>query len=170
MSQLIDFYRGVSPDSEGRFLGEIWAWSNDDLEEFHDFIQWIFPLLEVSRFNPDAPVLTEEDVATFKADASLRANLEKSFHRILEFLGLELHGDGKVTIGRNFSERIDEVWAVPNHNWLRITRILRSLKVLGLGDKAHVMFDCLEAIRSQRRFPITEETFDYWQNAIESGG
>jgi hypothetical protein len=89
MSRLLDFYRGKSPDSEGRFLKDLLAWSDLDLEEVHDFIQWLFPLPEPSRFNPDAPLLTSEDIAAFNHDERLRANLAKSFERILSFLGLE---------------------------------------------------------------------------------
>ena len=59
---LIEFYRGIAPDSEGRTLADLWAFSDDEMEEVHDFIQWMFPLREPSRFNPDAPLLTDEDV------------------------------------------------------------------------------------------------------------
>ena len=88
MSQLLDFYRGEGTDAEGRSLHELWSWSNDELEQVHDFIQWMFPLREPSRFNPDAPLLTAADVAAFRSDAFLRSRLTKSFQRILVFLGL----------------------------------------------------------------------------------
>jgi hypothetical protein len=65
MSRLVEFYFGRATDSEGRLLHEIWEWGDDDFEEVHDFVQWLFPLPEPSRFNPDAPLLTEEDVASF---------------------------------------------------------------------------------------------------------
>jgi Opioid growth factor receptor (OGFr) conserved region len=47
-------------DSEGRKLAEIWAWDFEELECAHDYIQWLFPLMEVSAFNPDAPLVNEE--------------------------------------------------------------------------------------------------------------
>jgi hypothetical protein len=52
MSRLLDFYRGVGADTEGRRLEDILAWPDDDLEEVHDFIQWLFPLPEPSRASP----------------------------------------------------------------------------------------------------------------------
>ena len=48
MSRLLDFYRGLKADTEGRSLKEILAWDEDDLEAVHDFIQWLFPLPEPS--------------------------------------------------------------------------------------------------------------------------
>src|SRR5260370_19373303 len=67
MSRLVDFYRGEATDREGRFLRDLWAWGDDDLEAVHDFIQWLFPLPEPSRYNPDAPLLTDENIAPFRA-------------------------------------------------------------------------------------------------------
>jgi hypothetical protein len=83
MSRLLDFYRGLETDTQGRLLEDILAWPDDDLEAVHDFIQWLFPLPEPSQFNPDAPLLTEIDIAAFKSDPLLQANLMKSFERIL---------------------------------------------------------------------------------------
>jgi hypothetical protein len=166
MSKLLDFYRDQGTDTEGRSLRELWEWNDDELEEVHDFIQWMFPLPEPSRFNPDAPLLTDEDVAAFQGDALLQSQLRKSFERILSFLGLSRAADGSVAEGPNFADRIPEVWAYPNHNWLRITRILRSLCQLGLESEALSLFKRLEAPYSQRRFPITSDTCRYWTEAV----
>jgi hypothetical protein len=166
MSKLLDFYRGQGTDSEGRVLHELWEWPDDELEEVHDFIQWLFPLSEPSRYNRDAPLLTGEEIAAFKGDALLQSHLRKSFERILAFLGLSLATDGTVVEGPNFSDRVPEIWAHPNHNWLRITRILRSLDRLGLKDEAKALFRQLNAFYTQRRFPITAETFRYWSEAV----
>jgi len=95
MSRLVDFYRGLGTDIEGRLLEDILAWNDDELEEVHDFIQWLFPLPEPSQYNPDAPLLTKEDIAAFKSDPVLQANLMRSFERILAFLGLcVVRGEG----------------------------------------------------------------------------
>jgi hypothetical protein len=166
MSRLVDFYRGVANDTEGRSLQEIWGWGDDALEEVHDFIQWLFPLPEPSRFNPDAPLLTDEDIATFGGDGRLRANLRRSFERILRFLGLARAEDGRVVDGRNFPERAPEVWSYPNHNWLRLTRILHSLTLLGLGAEAKALYGWLEASYRGQRFPVSADTFRYWTEAV----
>jgi hypothetical protein len=169
MSRLVDFYRGQATDTEGRFLKDIWAWDDDSLESVHDFIQWLFPLPEPSQFNPDAPLLSTEDIAAFQRDALLGANLQKSFERLLTFLGLARNPDGGVTEGANFAARKPEVWAAPNHNWLRITRILRSLYLLGQAAEAQALFACLNTFYQSRKFPIRDSTFRYWSAAIRAG-
>jgi hypothetical protein len=168
MSDLLDFYRGEGTDAEGRYLKEIWTWQDDELEEVHDFIQWMFPLPEPSQFNPDAPLLTEQDIAAFNSDPALLANLIKSFERILGFLGFSLAGDGRVVEGDNFTARVPDVWAVPNHNWLRITRILRSLTLLGMESQAHALYERLSAFHTSRQFPIPANTFRYWTDAVKN--
>ena len=75
MSQLIEFYRETGSDARGRNLERIWAYSDNEMEYHHDFIQWLFPLREPSQFNPDAPVLSDEDIRIFREDASLQENL-----------------------------------------------------------------------------------------------
>jgi len=82
MSRLVAFYRGQGTDTEGRTLAEVWQWSDRRLEDVHDFIQWLFPLTEAGRFNPNAPLVTQEDIATFAGDEQLRTNLLRSFERI----------------------------------------------------------------------------------------
>lgn len=166
VSHLIEFYRGESADSEGRFLRELWEWNDEELEFHHDYIQWMFPLPEPSQFNPDAPLLTADDIATFRHDALLRSNLRKSLDRILAFLGLESETNAAVVEGANFSQRIPTVWAYFNHNWLRVTRILRSLKLLGLEEESRALFQKLDAFYRDQRFPITAETFAYWEDAV----
>jgi hypothetical protein len=166
MSRLVEFYRGAATDTEGRRLEEVWGWDDDSLEAVHDFIQWLFPLPEPSNFNPDAPLLTAADVAAFRADALLRSRLRRSFERFLSFLGLTIDEGGRVAEGPNFVARVRDAWAYPNHNWLRVSRVLRSLTLLGLEAEARALYDWLSAAYQGRRFPIPTDTFGYWSAAV----
>ena len=168
MSRLLDFYHGTATDSAGRWLRDLWQWNDDDLEAVHDFIQWMFPLPEPSQFNPDAPPLTPDDVAAFRTDKTVRLHLRRSFERIISFLGLEVRNDGCIGEGPNFASRAADVWTSPNHNWLRITRILRSLTLLGLESEAQALYACLSSFYRSRRFPIPDSTFRYWTAAVRS--
>jgi hypothetical protein len=167
MSQVLAFYRGEAADTEGRRLSDILAWDDEEFEIVHDFVQWLFPLPEPSRFNPDAPLLTAEDIAAFRTDPVMRANLLRSFRRFLTFLGLAQSADGTVSEGPNFAARVADVWAYPNHNWLRITRLLRSLRVLGMEEQARHLHAWLEAQYRTAKFPIPPDTFRYWTEAVE---
>ncbi|MBY0524665.1 MAG: hypothetical protein K2R98_14775 [Gemmataceae bacterium] len=165
MSRLVEFYRGHATDTEARLLAEMWGWKDNQLELTHDFIQWMFPLPEPSSFNPDAPLLTEEDIAAFKSDPLLQANVRTSFQRILTFLGLSARSGGRVMEGVNFAERSLRVWMVPNHNWHRVTRIVKSIRLLGLEGEALGLYAWLKAVYKKGRFPIPADTFQYWTEA-----
>lgn len=168
MSDLLTFYRGAGLDSEGRRLADIWAWDDDEWEAVHDFIQWLFPLPEPSRFNPDAPLLTEDLIGVFHHQERLRLHLQKSFERFVIFLGLARTPEGSIVEGPNFAERVPDVWACPNHNWLRISRVLRSLSLLGLGCEARTLYRKLQEFHRSLRFPIDDEAFRYWTEAAGS--
>jgi hypothetical protein len=163
MSRLTEFYRGTGVDAEGRTLEQIWAYSDEEMEAIHDFIQWLFPLKEPSRFNPDAPLLTDADVAEFQSDPRLKENLRHSFELFLAFLGLRCE-DGRIVKAPDFDKKAG-VWRHPNHNWLRITRVLSSVRMLGLDEPCRAFFEFLSALRHQGRSGITSSTFQYWDHA-----
>ena len=163
MSQLVAFYRGEANDSEGRSLADYWSFSDSRMESRHDFIQWMFPLEEPSQFNPDAPILTRADREAFQDDPALRDNLLKSFDRFLGFLGL-IREEDRVVPASDFEAkrwRLNE----PNHNWLRITRVLASLRLLGLSNHSRSFHQGLESLIVDGKARITADTRAYWKNA-----
>jgi len=166
-SPIVQFYLHKGKDSEGRTLKEIWGWCDDRLEYGHDFIQWVFPLTEPSNFNSDAPLLTHDDIYCFKSNDLLQLNLIQSFKVFLGFLGLKydeeiLH----VVKGDNFKER-EALWKNINHNWLRITRVLKCLHTLGLQEYARRFYDCLADLRDEGYG--SGNSFKFWQEAARGG-
>ncbi|MGA9392022.1 MAG: opioid growth factor receptor-related protein, partial [Candidatus Sulfotelmatobacter sp.] len=86
----------------------------------------------------------------------------------LRFYGFEVGYTPDIRIARapNFEERARE-WVSPfNHNYLRITRILKSLSLLGLEEEARAFLGCLSDIYSDRHQLIPPETFQYWKAAV----
>lgn len=203
MSAITDFYfdeaswdktKPLNPSGYSHF-DIVNNWSDEQWEKIHDFIQWVFPLQEPSNFNPDAPLLSAEDIALFQSNQDLQDALFKSFHRFLKFLGLRcrLSKDGETDanwivekikagecgIGDEFftNAQIEEkmkVWESPNHNWLRITRCLQSLRLLGLEFASTAFFVCLCDLYNTTN--VSDVTFDYWSaaagvnNPIAQGG
>ena len=55
------------------------------------------------------------------------------------------------------------VWGRFNHNWLRITRVLHSLRLLGRSDRAQEFFDFLT--QHWEMFPENNRLF--WSRAME---
>jgi hypothetical protein len=168
MSAITEFFEGRGRDGSGRTLEEILRWSDGRLEDVHDYIQWLFPLPERSGANPWAPVLDAEDIAAFHRDAALRERLREGFDRMLAFYGLTRR-DGEIVPTAGFEQHARH-WLTPgNHNHLRLTRILRSLRVLGLEEEAQRLWKALETIHGREagagRYSITERTFAFWRRA-----
>lgn len=163
---LIAFYRDGASDDVGRTLDEILAWSDDRLEAVHDYIQWLFPLPERSGANPEAPTLDRETLEAFHDALVMRQRLRRAFERMLRFYGLRWTGQA-VERAPNFDERAQNWLTLMNHNHLRLTRILRSVYLLGLRDESQGLLRALEAI--YREFPdrITPRTYAFWINATQ---
>jgi hypothetical protein len=168
-SRLVEFYSGQAPDHAGRFIHQIQQWPDERLEAVHDFIQWLFPLTEPSPVNPLAPVLDRQTIEAFATRPELRQSLRLSFLRMLRFYGLEMLPGPKPAIQRaaNFTERAAN-WLHPgNHNHLRITRILKSLALLGLREEASQFLECLETIYAEKPGRISAVSLRFWREAIE---
>lgn len=172
-SPLIAFYLGQ--DSEGRFpysLTEIIEdWDEGELEYNHDYIQWLFPLTEESSFNPDAPIISQEEIYIFTHSKTLQKNVLKSLTKILNFYGFicNNHSDSiKIQRSSNYEECIQN-WVTPyNHNYRRITRILKSLVLLGLNQYATAFLEALKEVYTEESHTIGETTYNYWLIAVKS--
>ena len=145
--------------ASGYALEDILDWPDEDWELQHDFVQWLFATDEPSMFNPDAPVLDVATIARFQADPLLRHRLRRAFDRWLAFCGVVRTDDGLA-----FDSPNPKVWFRQNHNWLRITRVLRSLNLLGLADEAQAFFILLATIRAK----IDPTTWRYWERAART--
>jgi len=163
MSQLTEFYQGTGTDSEGRSLEDVWKFSDDEMEFHHDFIQWIFPLETPSRFNRNAPLLSDDDIRAFHDDPKLRENLRGSLDRFLAFLGLAREGE-EIVPAADFPSK-QAIFLEPDHNWLRITRALTSLRTLGLADEAERFYQGLQRLILSGKARVTAETRAFWRNA-----
>lgn len=114
---LTGFLDGSAPDSRGRYITEIYSLSDQEIENIHDFIQWVFPLPEASRAVFNAPVLSEHDVRDIRDNEMAQENLSRSSDWYLGFLKRNKHWMTKY-----------------DHNHLRITRAIKSIRLL-VGDQ-----------------------------------
>lgn len=170
--KIVAFYLGVIPDHRGRYLQGILNWSDDELERTEDYIQWLFPLPEGSGFHASVPGLDAATIKEFRLRRELRRNMRASFLRMLHLYGLELV-ESPLSVVKSpykFTRHSGNWLEAGNHNQLRITRMIRSLGILGLKAEALAFFNCLTAIyRSEvRSFSprISEETFQSWKSAV----
>jgi len=116
VSAIVDFLEGRGVDGRGRTLDQVLAFDDAALERHHDFIQWLFPLSEPSGAVAGSPVLSPGDVAAIRTSTVSANGLQRAAARMAAFY------------------RGNDHWLVRfDHNHLRITRILKSLRLL-LGD------------------------------------
>jgi hypothetical protein len=162
---LVTFYRGDGRDAAGRRIEEILAWDDDQLEDTHDYIQWLFPLPEPSAFNWSAPILEASDIAAFSREPALLQRLREALVRMLSFYGFEVDGD-QIRPTAHFPERRRHWLRAGDHNLLRITRILKSLTLLGLADEADAFFTAL--VNLEEAAVIPETTWRFWRDALAS--
>ena len=125
------------------------------LEDYHDYIQWLFPNSEKSRFNSDSRAfLRRGELAMLKTSTLAQDNMLKSFITMTKFYGGEVHffeslvkaeedrsatGAGAPVIreqvavilpGIDIKGRLRNLNA-HTHNQSRITRILKYLGEMG---------------------------------------
>jgi len=152
MSSISDFYLQKTPDHAGRYLVDIWAHSDEWLEKTHDYIQWMFPNREPSPVNPKAPVLTDEIVEEFKFNHYLIEMVRTSLNRMIRFLEMDEKNPWWTT--KN------------NHNYLRCTRILNTLKEFGMVKELDDFYARLTTIAKDNE-AINSLTLSYWEDAYE---
>ena len=146
---LVDFLNGSGPDHQGRYLRDIWDLDDNAIEQTHDFIQWIFPLTEKSMSVPGVPTLSAEDIEAIRTSEVARSNLEKSAQWYLGFL-----------------QRNDHWIKSYDHNHLRITRAIKSLRLLGSQETAEAFLNSVFDIAGDRIVFIRQDAIDFWKSGV----
>ncbi|MFO1500025.1 MAG: opioid growth factor receptor-related protein [Verrucomicrobiota bacterium] len=164
---LVRFYLGEQPDSRGRFIREILSWTDAQLEDVHDYIQWLFPTRSPSPVNPEAPVLDDDQIRDFLYDDRLQGQVVVAFKRMMAFYGFEVLDRDDVRIARaphwNVASR---QWLTHgNHNFLRLTRILTCLRLVGLKTYSRALLEALTSVYQQEGECIGRKTMEFWQSA-----
>ena len=141
-----DSNQGV--DFKGRTLQDIWSYSDDEIEKKHDFIQMIFPLNQPSNSVFHGIYLEDSKVIeNLRKNPIVQSNVIKSANWFLSFLERTNH------------------WKVPNnHNHLRITRIIQSLRLLVSDKEADVFYNSIMAMLSENN-QINATSLQYWKKA-----
>lgn len=120
MTQAIFSFLIESPDNIDRKISLILEEDDHYWEQTHDFIQWLFPLTEPSRSNRKAPVLSAEEIQLIRTSDIAQENLQRAVIRFKEFLACST----------KWRQGYD-------HNHLRISRAIKSLRLLVNEDAAN---------------------------------
>jgi hypothetical protein len=144
------YLAGVGRDTRGRLATAVLGFSDEQLENVHDYIQWLFPLPTRSGGQPNAPVLTDAEVQAIRADPRAIDTLEQATARMLRFY------------------RETSWWLRwQDHNHLRITRINKSLRLLVAPDAARQFFEAIMALHDAAGAPVNPRSLRFWVEAAE---
>ena len=148
MTEIVGFLEGKTPDHRGRIFAMLLQQTDHQAETTHDYIQWLFPLDEPSRSVNGAPVLTELDIDEIRQSSLAQANLVKSARWFLGFL-----------------ER-NNLWVTKyNHNHLRITRVIKSLRLLASDEAADEFRDKVLVLAGDNLNLVDQKARGFWANS-----
>ena len=142
------FLRNEEPDFKGRFISDIWNFTNEEIEYNHDFIQLIFPLNKPSNavFN-NLYLKSSLEIDMLKQDDLVQENLLRSRNWFINFL------------------KNNNQWkSYSDHNQLRITRVIECLRLLISDKEANNFYSEILDIVGQ--YPkINATTLKFWKDA-----
>jgi hypothetical protein len=101
-----------------RSIGNVLAFDDHQLEHIHDFIQWLFPLPEPSRAQPQSPTLTSAEIAAIRQSSAAQENLKRAAQMMTDSY-----------------QRHDHWLRRADHNHLRIIRIPVTCPVAGKRNR-----------------------------------
>ncbi len=164
MSMITEFYLANGKDPLGRTFQDMLDMTNEQLEESHDVVQYLFPLNEKSNHLANAPVITPDDLLQLRAKGA--QGFQQALLRFMAFYGM-IFREGKLVPGTNFNKFASSWLSHHNHNFKRITRIIRCAMLLNLpkaAEKVSIGFVALQEHSLGKC--IGSDTIKFWQNAV----
>ena len=159
---IIKFLTGEGEDHKGRTFSSIIESDNKELERCHDAIQWVFMIHETSKHAHTYPVITEDIITIINRDSIIRGkvgdNLGRAKDRYEGFFGI-VEGYEDPNIQRKWCKDY-------NHNLLRVTRIIRSLRLFKMEYAAYDFYTKVKAVGE--RLGVSKVTLEYWDKAMKN--
>ncbi len=142
------FLAGIGRDARGRLAADVLGSSVKQLEEVHDYIQWLFPLPTRSAAQPHSPVLIQAEIEAIRDDPAAVETLKSAAERMLRFY------------------RNTRWWLTSHdHNHLRITRIIHSLRLLVGPEDARHFHEAILALHAAAGAPVNPRSLGFWADA-----
>lgn len=164
----VDFYQHKAADHRNRTLLDLWTQTFDELEQNHDFIQWLFPLPEPSPVNPHAPLLDPTTLAAAQQSEQVKQNLLRSYDTMAAFWGFNRNDYGGIQPSAQFAIQSKKWCCYNDHNQLRLTRMLRCMSLVGHHDLASRTVEFLLMQLAQSGLDLSSVTsVSYWMQAVE---
>ena len=159
---IVRFFRGERVHPNGKTFQEILNLNGPRIGRTGGVIQWLFPLTTPSRHVPTAPTLSPSELQLFRADPTLRELYLVGVNRFLEKYGIGVHGTSG-SLESYFKAK--KKWMYPSfHVFMPVTRILRSLKLLGFADEFSTLRKLLLLCNERGGGALIDKaTLDIWK-------
>ena len=145
MNKLTSFYLG-SVDDHNRTLDYILNQDDEFWELCHNYIQWVFPTSEKSMYNLTVPILLDDDILYWRTNETIKTKLKESYDRYLLFL-----------------VNNQNIWVTKSdHNHLRISRVLKCLRLSGLDNLATQLYEFVST-----KDEINYSTKEFWKEVMK---
>ena len=147
MYSIYEFLTG-GIDHAGRTHAFICNQSDEWIESTHDFIQWLFPIEDERSRAASIPQLSAHEVKMINESEKAQKAMLLSASRMRRFWSKNQH------------------WVVGHdHNHLRITRCIKSLRLLVSDDEAESMKLWLSSVLGPNVKLISKTSINYWKGA-----
>ncbi|KZV82902.1 hypothetical protein EXIGLDRAFT_684399 [Exidia glandulosa HHB12029] len=109
-----------------------WDGDYETLEFEHGYIQWLFPIPEFGMNSRSQPLQKHEESA-IRASPDAMKRVVRSYRLMLDFYGMQLVDErtGRLERTKDYAPRYRNL-VRSSHNYLRISRILKHLSIMGL--------------------------------------
>lgn len=171
-----DFYTNrleVNIDGKYRNFEELLKYLDgnyEKLEVLHNYVQWLFPLM-THGMNVHSEPLNREELNLLKQSDNAKKQFLEAFKIILDFWGMKLSfdSDGGIIVIKTDKWKERVINLVNNkHNFLRITRIIKSLENFGLSEyqKPLITFLMYEVVVSKSLEEANGVSLEYWVGVV----
>lgn len=167
-AQVLTFQGGIEEFHDA--FGRKDAFSYSQLEGRHDYIQWLFPSPERSRFNAASAPLSAEEALAISQDPVCKARVQKSFLLICDFYGFAMPdpATGQLQRHEGFESRFLNLNTLGNHNFMRISRIVNCLNNTGWHQYSQPFLKMLytEAFETQGLSCCRDSFAKFWMQLL----
>jgi hypothetical protein len=161
---LVNFYCKGGRDAAGRTFNDIMGFSDKQLEEVHDYVQWLFPTVSVSSCNADAPILDEATINYLKKSPQFNLRFHAALQKMFRFWGF-VHTTSFGVDGIDIHPQTSfQPWMTTgNHNFLRFSRLLESSRLLGWPNTSKSFFESLLDMAAKMNYrTVNNKNVFYW--------
>jgi hypothetical protein len=158
--------RNGAPASAPITLEEVMRYDAGELESKHNFIQWLFPL-KTSGTNVDCPRVGDAELRAIVKSYAVGVTIVRCYECMLRFYGFRMVDDrGQLVHSFDHAERVTNLLLNP-HNNLRISRMLRSMCLMGFEAYAVHFLDAMLAVSQQAGAEsLLKKSTTYWAASV----